>query len=358
MTIDSADEELEERLRVALDEMIPKMMGRSRQDGVEHDESADSVLVHPVPLSRPLRRVRAAALLLGAAAVVGLLVIATRGRGEVVPISNTSVAPSPSTPIEATTTTPAPTMSPVTTAGEVTPPRLLPTAMPAGFDDIADDYLTDTEGAGASSTTTRLFAGPGEQPTIVMLVSEASVQPGNSAGTDGLRNMTEQASWPAFRLDVVRPSGRHDFIASGGLTAEQVQAISDSLADVDVLSDTSVSLPFDLTEIAFHHTPSNAHGITWNGNTDQQITMYVEQSWGIDAFGVGISYPITAYETPAGRVFAVTDPTDDGYVQAGLVVDGQVINFEARNVPIDEVVAMAASVATVSDVTWASRVPD
>ncbi|MGB8861332.1 MAG: hypothetical protein WCC60_18895, partial [Ilumatobacteraceae bacterium] len=248
------------------------MMGLTRLDGVEHDESADPVLVHPVPVSRPPRRVRAAALLLGAAAMVGLLVIATRHRDEVVPTSDTSLAPPPSMSVEATTTTPTPTttLSPVAT-GDVTPPHLLPTVMPAGFDDIADDYMTDTEGADAASTTTRLFVGPGDQPTVVMFISEASVQPGDSVGTDGLRNATEQASWPAYRLDVVRPSGRHDFIASGGLTAEQVQAISDSLADVDVLAGTSVSLPFDLTEIAFHHTPSNAHGITWNGNTDQQI---------------------------------------------------------------------------------------
>ncbi len=291
MTIDSIDDELEERLRVALDEMIPKMMGHTRLDGVEHSESASPVLVHAVPVSRPPRRVRAAVLLLGAAAMVGLPVITTRDRDEVVPLSATPVAPSPSpsTSIAATSTSPQPaaatTPSSVATAGEVAPPRLLPTVMPSGFDDIAEDYRTDTEGADAVSTITRLFAGPGEQPTVVMLISEASLQPGNSDGTDGLRDVTEQASWPAYRLDVVRSSGRHDFIASGGLTAEQEQANSDSLADGDILAGTTVGMPFDLTEIAFHHNPFIAHGITWNGATHQQTTMYLKQGQGIGVRG-------------------------------------------------------------------------
>lgn len=237
-----------------------------------------------------------------------------------------------------------------------TPAKVLPTAMPAGFDDIADNYTTATEGADAASTTTRLFAGPGDQPTIVMLISDASVPAGESVATDGLSDFTEQASWPAYRLDVTRPSGRHDFIATGGLTAEQVQTVAESLAAVDVLAGTRLDLPFDLTEIPFRHIPSNAHGITWNGLSDQQITMYVEQSHGIDVFLVGISSSIKAFETPVGRVFATTDPTDDSVVQVGVVIDGQAINFEGRNVPLDEVVAMAASITSVSEEAWASRV--
>jgi hypothetical protein len=55
-------------------------------------------------------------------------------------------------------------------------------------------------------------------------------------------------------------------------------------------------------------------------------------------------------------VFARVDASDASFVQVGLVIAGQVINIEAQNVPVDDVVAVAASIQLADDADWNRRV--
>jgi hypothetical protein len=84
--IDEAfDTKLEDRLRAALDEMIPKLVGSENDVGDDNAEAAADVLVtrRSTP-SRGSRRLAVAALAV-AATVLGLILIARRDTGDVVP---------------------------------------------------------------------------------------------------------------------------------------------------------------------------------------------------------------------------------------------------------------------------------
>ena len=188
-----------------------------------------------------------------------------------------------------------------------------------------------------------------------MLRTSPQVNPGQAIEFDEITDFTEVPTWPAFRFEIPRASGRYDFLASGGLTADQLQTVADAVGDMDLTADGPLTLPFDLTEIVWHHQPANAHDITWTGADAASINMSVETSHGLDVIGVGISYPITAFETAVGRIFASVDPTDATFVQVGLIIDGQAINIEAVNVPMDEVITMAESIAPATDAEWNRR---
>lgn len=237
-------------------------------------------------------------------------------------------------------------------------PHLLPATMPEGFDDIAEGFRTDAAGSQSlpAGQAVHLFAGPGEQPVIVMVFSYPAPAPDVELGQ--LEDFTQDASWPAYRLGIVHPSGRYDNLLTGGLAADEVQRLADQLPDGEVNGDLSLSTSaFDLTEVTWTHDPSLAHGITWTGEADREVTMFVEQPYGLDVIGNGISWPVRAIQTPVGRVFASVDPLDPTLVQAGVVVGGQAVNFEALNMSLDELVAMAASIAPTPAADWIRRVP-
>lgn len=263
-------------------------------------------------------------------------------------LPETSEPPAPQTTI--LVSNPTTTLLPMSTG-----PRLLPTVMPSGFDDIADGYTTDTEGAQADATRVRAFFGTGDRPAVVWMFSTPPADVGQDVDV-GLYDMTTNAARPSFGLGVVRPSGRYDWFRSGGLTAEDLQLLADYISD-DPTTDTNGDASTDVfTEVTWTHTPQNAHGITWNGPDGQSINMFVESGRGIDALNNGISWSIDVLDTPIGRVFASVDATDASFVQVGLVIDGQVINIEASNVAVDYVVAMAASIVPASDGDWNRRI--
>ncbi len=261
-------------------------------------------------------------------------------------VATTTIAPTP------TTTEPAPgtTATPAARA----PTRVLPAAMPAGFDDVADGFTTDVESAQVDPATTRLFAGSGEEPAVVMLISQMD-QPGFAADAEP-RLFSTTDGFQGYRFGVARPSGRDDFLATGGLTSEQVTAIADALGAVETLDPAPITLPYGLTEVPFEHHPDDAHTITWNGADGAQIVMLVESAHGIDALRNGISWPIQNVDTGIGPLFVSVDPTDSTFLQAGTVIGGAVINVEARGVTPDELITFVASITTVDDVTWSARV--
>jgi hypothetical protein len=154
-------------------------------------------------------------------------------------------------------------------------------------------------------------------------------------------------------------SGKGVMLASGGLTADELQQIADGVTDDPVTGGVSLQhLSADLQEIMWHHDPSNGHAVTWTGPSDEQITMNVEAFQGIDVIGNALSWPITAIDTPNGRAFVSIDATDPQFVQAGLVIGGQAINVEAHGVPIGDVESFVASIAFVSAADWSARVPE
>ncbi len=233
--------------------------------------------------------------------------------------------------------------------------HLLPTVMPPGFDDVADGYTTQTEAADPDATDVRTFFGPGERPAVVAVFSTPASEVRDQIDV-GLRDMTTSSSWPSFGFGIVRPSGEYLWLRSGGLSAVDMQFVADQLADDDATGLHVGTAAADFTEVPWSHDPRNAHGITWNGPEDQTITMYAEANHGIDALNAGISWSIQVVDTPIGQVFASVDATDASFVQVGLVIDGQVINFEAQNVAVDDVVAMVASIALADDNDWNRRI--
>lgn len=267
----------------------------------------------------------------------------------------TTIAPATTTIAPAPTTT-APEPSTTATAAARPPARVLPSVMPAGFDDAADGFTTEVEGADVDPATTRLFAGPGDQPAVVMLISQME-QPGFTVDAEP-RLLSTTDGWAGYRFGVARPSGRDDFLATGGLTSEQVTAVADALGAVETLDPAPIALPYGLTEVPFEHHPADAHAITWNGADGGQIVMFVESAHGIDALRNGISWPVQNVDTGIGPLFVSVDPTDAAFLQAGTVVGGTVVNVEARGVTVDELTAFVASIATVDDGTWTARVPE
>ncbi len=232
--------------------------------------------------------------------------------------------------------------------------HLLPIVMPPGFDDVADGYTTETEAADPDTTDVRTFFGPGERPAVVAVFSTPASEVGDQIDV-GLRDMTTSSSWPSFGFGIVRPSGEYLWLRSGGLSAADMQFVADQLADDDATGLHVGTAAADFTEVPWSHDPRNAHGITWNGPEGQAITMYAEANHGIDALNAGISLSIQVVDTPIGQVFASVD-ADASLVEVGLVIDGQVIDFGAQNVALDDVVAMAASIALADDAEWNRRI--
>ena len=267
-------------------------------------------------------------------------------------------APSTTTYPYATATTIVDTtiVNPTTTVfRRSTGAHLLPIVMPPGFDDIADGYTTETEAADPYTTDVQTFVGPGDRPAVVVVFSTPASEVGDQVDL-GLRDMTTYSAWPSFGFGVVRPSGEYLWLRSGGLSAADMQFVADHLAADDATGLHVGTAAADFTEVPWNHDPRNAHGITWNGPEGQTITMYAEANHGIDALNAGISWSIQAIETPIGQVFASVDATDASFVQVGLVIDGQVINIEAQNVAVGDVVAMAASIALADDNDWNRRI--
>ncbi|MFN8020840.1 MAG: hypothetical protein U0Q03_04855 [Acidimicrobiales bacterium] len=260
-----------------------------------------------------------------------------------------------------TAVTQSPTIAPApstTTVDNVTGPiseplRLLPIEMPDGFPDQAASYrTTDLEGSQAAPTETKLYVGTGDTPPVVMVI----ISPNGSDTVDGFQDFTTNDAWPSYRIDVTRPDGRHDFIATGGLSADQARAVADALGVVNVDESPSVDLPFELAEVPFEHRPELAYAVEWTNDTAATITMLVESDHGVDALANGITWPINAITTDSGTVYISRDPTDPQFLQAGVVIEGHAINFEAYNVDADELIRMVASVTRVSDQEWSRRI--
>ena len=238
-------------------------------------------------------------------------------------------------------------------AGPVSAPlRLLPIEMPEGFaDDVVSYRTTDLEGSQAVPTETKLYVGTGDTPPVVMVI----INPTGSDSIDDFQDFTTDDAWPSYRVDVTRPDGRHDFIATGGLSADQARAVAAALGVDDLDESPTVDLPFELAEVPFEHRPELAYAAEWTNDAGATITMLVESDHGVHALANGITWPINALTTTSGTVYVSRDAGDPQFVQAGVVIDGHAVNFEAHNVDTDQLIRMVSSVTQVSDQDWTRR---
>jgi hypothetical protein len=143
---------------------------------------------------------------------------------------------------------------------------------------------------------------------------------------------------------------------SGGVSKTELQAVADSLADAPA-GGIGISVPARFHEITWRYDPANAHAITWNGPNGSSVTMDVELDRGPAAAMNGTDWDVTAFDTPNGTAYLTVDATDPTFVQAGLVIDGQVVNIEANHLSGPQVMAFVRSIAPVTDGTWRQRVP-
>ena len=240
---------------------------------------------------------------------------------------------------------PSTTILETTTAPAIEPLRFLPVEMPEGFPAEVASYRTDIEGNEPVPTETKLYAGSGDSPPVVMVF----IDPIDFDIADGFQDFTTDATWPSFRIDLTRFDGRHVFVATGGLTADQARAVADAIAVTDVDKSPTVDLPFDLAEVPFEYQPELAYAVDWTNGAGADVTMLVESDHGVDALANGITWPINAVTTANGTVYVSRDLSDPQYLQAGIVIDGHAVNFEARNVDSDELIRMASSVTRVSE---------
>jgi hypothetical protein len=264
------------------------------------------------------------------------------------PIDESRVVPADPTTSTPTSSTTSPTTVRV---------RLLPSVFPAGFDDIADDYTTATEGADGSADQVRLFVTADERPAVLMAFISPNTDPETAITT--MTDRTRNPDQPSFRLGVTLPSGKYVLFASGGLLSAEVQQIAEEVTD-DPTSEGVLlgNLPRDMQEITWRHNPTNAHAVTWNGPDGAQITMNVESAHGLDAIGNALAWPITVIDTPNGRAFVSVEEASDGaLVQVGVVIDGRAINIEARGVSVADITTFLASIAPATDADWAAKVP-
>jgi hypothetical protein len=264
-----------------------------------------------------------------------------------------STAPAGSTPVSTAPAGSTPVSNDPETAGPdaVAPLRLLPVEMPEGFPVDVGAVRTEVEAGQPVPFETKLYAGPGDTPPVVMVI----IDPVGWEAGEGVQDMTTDPSWPSYRIDVERLDGRRDFFATGGLTLDQARAVADAFAAIDVDASPTVDLPFELREVPFEHRPELAYEVDWTDGAGRTITMLVESDRGIDALRNGITWPIDSVNTDAGTVYLSRDSGDPQFLQAGIVIDGHAVNVEARGVDADDLVRMVASIADVGEQAWVSR---
>ena len=69
------------------------------------------------------------------------------------------------------------------------------------------------------------------------------------------------------------------------------------------------------------------------------------QNHGLDVIGAALTSPVDAVNIGDNRLFWTADPTDPKFVQVGITINEHVVNIEAYDVPGEQLIAMAASIA-------------
>lgn len=333
------DSDIERRLREVLHAVIPHLL----------DADADDAARPGVRSSRARRvRVLAAA---AAVALVALTVGSLATSRRHVEVVGTAPPQETATPVSVADEPTSTTSTTATIDPAQRPPDadlFLPTVLPDGFDAGAASYIARTDAAATPGFWTRLFVGTGDRPPVLLVIGGS--EPSSPVGE--IQDMTARSSWPSYRLAVAGPSGAA-LLASGGLAKQQLRA----LGDVDFAAQQPVTLPDGLTEVPYDQAPDTTYAVTWNGPSDRSVTVNVGSSHGVDALSNGITWPIEVRDTPTGQIFVSVDESDATFVQVGHVVDDHVVNVEARNLTVDEAVAVAESIAPTTPDVWAGIVP-